>query len=222
MRRRPEEFEPLSEVVERLELAGFSTEGAHRAIRDILRDRRYQKIVSWADTATGAITYQMVSLVGAPSVDEINWKTSSFNNQLLDSRERRLDKIGVRIADLRWYLKGGELSPDPVGPVRASPSTLELKDVHETSAQTVAGERAAIKALATHLGSHPDITRADAKRWLLKQEFAVNPRGFQFRVWPEARRLAGLPPIAPPGPRRNRHVARNDCRSFQRRKLLSI
>jgi hypothetical protein len=132
-------------------------------------------------------------------VDEINWKTSSFNNQLLDSRERRLDKIGVLIADLRWYLKGEELSPDPVGPARASPSTLEPKDVHERSAPTVAGERAAIKALAAYLKSQPDIARADAKRWLLKQGFTANPRGFQFRVWPEARKLAGLLPMAPPG-----------------------
>ena len=93
----------------------------------------------------------------------------------------------------------GELSADPGIPVRASPSTFEPKEVHEGSAQTAAGETAAIKALASHLKSHPDITRADAKNWLLKQAFAINPRGFQFRVWPEARRQAGLPPIAPPG-----------------------
>jgi hypothetical protein len=200
MRRLPQEFESLSEVVERLEFAGFSTERAYRAVRDILRDRRYLKRLSWADTDTGAITDQFVRVVGVASVDEVNWETSSFKNQLPDGRGKRLDKIGVLLADLRWYLEGGaKLFADREGPVRTSPSIVEPKDVHERSARRLAGERAAIKALASHLKSHPDITRAGATKWLVQQAFAVNPRGFQFRVWPEARRLAGLPPIAPPG-----------------------
>ena len=199
MRRLPEEFESLSEVVERLELAGFSTDRAHRAVRDILRDRRYLKRLSWVDKATGAITHQLVHVVGAPSVDEINWNTSSFKNQSPDSRGRRLAKIEILIADLKWYLKGGELSADPGEPVRASPSTLEPKEVHEGSAQTAAGETAAIKALASHLKSHRDIRRADAKDWLVQQRFALTGRGFQNRVWPEARKLAELQPNAPPG-----------------------
>ena len=196
--RRPGEFESLSDVVERFEEEGFSTDKAHRAIRDILRDRRYMKRLSWADTATGAVTdYQLVRVVGAPSVDDISWNTSSFKNPWLDGR--RLEKIEVLIADLRWYSKGGELSGAPRGPTRAPPSASEPKDVHEGSAQRVAGERAAIKALASHLKNHTDITRADARKWLVQQGFAVNPRGFQFRVWPEGRTLAGLLPIAPPG-----------------------
>jgi hypothetical protein len=195
MGRLPQEFESLSEVVERLELAGFSTDRAHRAVRDILRDRCYLKMLFWADT--GAITHQLVRVVEAPSVDEIDWETSSFKSQLLDSPGRRLLKIGILLADLMWYLKGGELSADPVGSVRAS--TLDPKDVHEGSAQTVAAEKAAIKALASHLKSRRDITRADATNWLRQQAFAISHRGFQFRVWPEARKLAGLDAIARPG-----------------------
>ena len=196
--RRPGEFKSLSDVVERFEEEGFSIDKAHRAIRDILRDRRYMKRLSWADTVTGAVTdYQLVRVVGAPSVDDISWNTSSFKNPWLDGR--RLEKIEVLIADLRWYSKGGELSGAPRGPMRAPPSASEPKDVHEWSAQRVAGERAAIKALASHLKNHTDITRADARKWLVQQGFAVNPRGFQFRVWPEGRTLAGLLPMAPPG-----------------------
>jgi hypothetical protein len=105
MGRPPQEFESLSEVVERLELAGLSTDRAHRAVRDILRDRRYLKMLFWADS--GAITHQLVRVVEAPSVDEIDWETSSFKSQLLDSPGRRLLKIGILLADLMWYLKGG-------------------------------------------------------------------------------------------------------------------
>jgi hypothetical protein len=199
MPRFPQEFESLVEVVERLRLAGLSTDRAHREVRDILRDRRYRKRLSWVDPATGAIDYELVRVVAAPSLDEIDWETSSLKNQVPDSRGRRLVKIEVLIADLKWYLKGGEFSAGPGGPGRASPSTTEPQDVHEGSPQRLAGERAAIKALASYLKSHPNITRADATNWLVQERFAVKPRGFQFRVWPEARKLAGLPPIAPAG-----------------------
>jgi hypothetical protein len=194
--RLPQEFESLSEVLERLELAGFSTDGAQRAVRDILRDRRYLKRLSWADTTTGAIVGdELTRVVAAPSLDEVNWETSSF--QLPDSRGRRLAKIEVLIADVKWYLNRAELSADVGRSVRASPPISP--DVREGPAQKLAGESGAIKALASHLKDHKDMTRVDAKNWLVQQRFAVTGDGFQFRVWPEARKLAGLQPVAPPG-----------------------
>jgi hypothetical protein len=200
MRRLPEEFESLSEVVERLELAGFSTDGAQRAVRDILRDRRYLKGLSWADTTTGVIvSFEHARVIAAPSLDEIDWETSCFRNQLLDSRGRRLAKIEVLIADVKWYLDQRELSADVAGSARGSLSTQKL-----------AGESAAIKALGSHLKDHREMTRANAKQWLSEQRFAVTNDGFQNRVWPEARKLAGLPPIAPPG--RKKKSSRNPKR----------
>jgi hypothetical protein len=130
-------------------------------------------------------------------MDEINWETSSFKNQLPDSRSRRLAKIEVLIADVKWYLNRAEFSADAGRSVTASPSISP--EVREGPAQKLAGESGAIKALASHLKDHPDMKRVDAKNWLVQQRFAVNPRGFQTRVWPEARRLAGLAPVAPPG-----------------------
>jgi hypothetical protein len=191
MRRLPQEFESLSEVVERLELAGLSTDRARRAVRDMLRDRRYRKRLCWVDAATGAfIGDQIVPVVGASSLDEIDWETSSLKNQLPDSRGRRLGKIEVLIADVKWYLHPTELLAG-VGPTPSS--------VHGGLAQKLAGERAAIEALASHLKNHPDITRAAAQTWLVQQRFAVTDRGFQYRVWPEARKLAGLRAMAPRG-----------------------
>jgi hypothetical protein len=194
--RLPQEFESLSEVVERLELAGFLTDGAQRAVRDILRDRRYLKRLSWADTTTGAIVgYELTRVVAAPSLDEINWETSSF--QLPDNRGRRLAKIEVLIADVKWYLNRVELSPDVGRSVRASPPISP--NVREGAAEKLAGESGAIKALASHLKDHRDMTRVEAKKWLVQQRFALTAHGFQSRVWPEARKLAKLQPIAPPG-----------------------
>jgi hypothetical protein len=106
-----------------------------------------------------------------------------------------------QVADLevQTHLTEGELSAGPVGPVSASTSPLNPNDVDSGPAHRGAGERAAIKALAGHLKSHRDLTRAEATNWLATQKFAVSGRGFQSRVWPEARRQAGLTSIAPPG-----------------------
>ena len=194
MTRLPHEFESLSEVVRRLEIVGLSTYTARRAVRDMLRDRRYLKRLSWVDAATGAfIGDQLVRVVSAPSLDEIDWETSVFRNQLPDNRGRRLGRIEVLIADVKWYLNRPELSAD-VGAVGATPS-----NVRGGPAEKLAGESAAIKALASHIKDHLDITRAAAQKWLVKQGFAVTGRGFQQRVWPEARDLAGLEAIAPRG-----------------------
>jgi hypothetical protein len=60
-------------------------------------------------------------------------------------------------------------------------------------------EAAATQALAIQLKRKPDTKRDDAKVWCVGQGFALSGRGFQFRVWPDARKLAGLSQIAPSG-----------------------
>jgi hypothetical protein len=69
----------------------------------------------------------------------------------------------------------------------------------DAAVSTVAGETAAIKALALELRKNPELKRADAAAWCGKAGFKLTDRGFLDRVWPKARIQAELPEKAPPG-----------------------
>jgi hypothetical protein len=67
--------------------------------------------------------------------------------------------------------------------------------------KTALDETSAIEALASHLKSNPELTRAQAEQCCKAFGYAVSDRGFQNRVWPKARVQAGLPEKALPGRR---------------------
>jgi hypothetical protein len=91
------------------------------------------------------------------------------------------------------------------------PVTLELWTAHvievlcggareissENEKPTVKTE--AINVLASLLRENPKLKRAEAFSWCKRQGFKLSGRGFQNRVWPDARKKAGLDPKAPAG-----------------------
>jgi hypothetical protein len=66
-------------------------------------------------------------------------------------------------------------------------------------AASAKSEGIAIKQLPSLLKENPEMTRANAHLRLRDEGFEVRPRGFQDRVWPEAREQAGLPRFARAG-----------------------
>ncbi len=125
-----------------------------------------------------------------------------------------------RLERLRLRSQGGRLSPLPPAMPDSDSAIVVVADVHATAgvvrsteeegkerAPTVGQETAAIKALAVHLNNIPkkrraDVKRAEAEAWCREQGFAFSRRRFQSRIWPQARELADLPPLAESGRKR--------------------
>jgi hypothetical protein len=71
---------------------------------------------------------------------------------------------------------------------------------------TAKAESDAIKHLASKLKENPNLTKADAEAEC--KQFEITQRGFRERVWPNARKNAGLPTKAPAGRKRQKKSAR--------------
>jgi len=100
-------------------------------------------------------------------------------------KKRPLDLIELSIGDVTKILCGGEGADD---------------NATKISESTAGDKSRAIKALAGHLKTNSELKRAEAEAWCKENDFHLSQRGFQSRVWAEARGQAGLPAKAPLGP----------------------
>ncbi len=94
---------------------------------------------------------------------------------------------------------------DWVNGVAIGPNDAVYYSLHGSRASTVVAiarnEKMAVEALAKKLRSEPDLRRADAVAFC-QSVAPVTPRGFQDRIWPQARERAGLSARANSGRKR--------------------
>jgi hypothetical protein len=113
-----------------------------------------------------------------------NGRNIGMNVRELAELDRRIKKL-----DCEWSL---------VCQLRQSTSSKPVPFA------TAGQETAAIELLSAHLKSNPDLTRKEAADWCTEKGFATSARGFQSRIWPGARREAGLDAKARAGRKRKR------------------
>jgi len=83
-----------------------------------------------------------------------------------------------------------------------SPPRFQPQKSQRVLAATAGDETNAIRALASHLRSNRDLQKGEALSWCRIAGFNLTSHGFQNRVWPRARELAGLEAKARAGRKR--------------------
>jgi hypothetical protein len=198
------DWEALADVLQRVKSTGLTEDEARRDVCLALSDQKIRVQVRIADTEAGMRGETRSAGIVVPrdlAPDDFDWVLSRPLKPWLigpasvaehyfsvsGTESRRIALIKLFRADVTNVLCGGE---------RAN-NNFEKKPT-----TTAAQESAAIKALASHLKTNPDLKRATALTWCKENGFAVTGRGFQARVWPQARKDADLDPIAAPGRKR--------------------
>jgi hypothetical protein len=198
------DWEALADVLQRVKSTGLTEDEARRDICFALSDQKIRVQVRIADTEAGMRGETRSAGIVAPrdlAPDDFDWVLSHPLKPWLigpasvvehyfsasGTESRRIALIKLFRADVTNVLCGGE------------PANYNLEKKPTT---TAAQETAAIKALASHLKANPDLKRAAALTWCKENGFALAGRGFQGRVWPQARKDAGLDLRAAPGRKR--------------------
>jgi hypothetical protein len=197
------DWETLADALQRVKSTGLTEDKAKRDVCLALSDQKIRVQIRIADTAAGMPGETRSAGVVIPrdlTPDDFDWVLSrplkpwsigpasvaEHYFWVSGTESRRIALIKLFRADVTKILCGG---------ARAN-NNFEKKPT------TAAQESAAIKALASHLKTNRDLKRADALSWCQENGFSITGRGFQARVWPQARNEAGLEPIAAAGRKR--------------------
>jgi hypothetical protein len=97
-------------------------------------------------------------------------------------------------------ISSGRRHADPFGSLIEGEAEGAADDRARMAPATAGYETKAIKALASHLNAHTNLTRAAAAEWCRNSGYKLGKRAFE-RVWPQARENAGLGRIGSPGRR---------------------
>ena len=200
------DWEPLADALKRVMATGSSEDEAKTDLCRAMTDRKIGVRVRIAASDRG-MRGQVFSRgnVGVPphlGPGDLDWVQSrplkrwsigpmpgQHYSWIGGWKDRPIDFIELSTADV------AEIFPNARGATKASATTAK--------------ETAAIKALASHLESNPDMKRADAADWCRERGHQLGKRPFA-RVWQAARSRAGLEPIAPAGrkPKSSRRLSR--------------
>jgi len=131
-----------------------------------------------------------IGATGIPTVGAPRTLISAYHWRDLDLYEEK-DRIVVRTN------RGLGTGYDDLA-VASNVVQMQWRAVSNRIKATVRGETAAISALVVKLKADKNLRRDEAKAYC-KSAHSVSSRGFQSRVWPQARASAGLPKIAPAG-----------------------
>ena len=191
------DWEPIADALKRVMATSVSEDEAKTDLCRAVADRKIDVQVTIA--ATGQV--YLDGNVGVPrhlKPSDLDWVHSRpFAQWPIGPRpgqhytwnwsNRPIDLVELSTSDVLRILCGG-LNSD-----------ADKKGARRTTVSFADQETKATRALASHLRENPNLKREEAAAWCKKQGFTLSDRGFQYRVWPDAREQAGLLRTAPPG-----------------------
>ena len=189
------DWEPIAHALKRVMAIGMSEDEAKTDLCRAMADRKIDVRVTIA--ATGQVFWD--GNVGVPphlKPSDLNWVHSRpfaqwpigprpGEHYTWNWRDRPIDLIELSTSDVSRILCGG-LGND-----------TDKKGERRTT--TVGQQTKASNALALYLKENPNLKREEAAAWCENQGFTISGRGFQNKVWPDAREKAGFSRKAPSG-----------------------
>jgi hypothetical protein len=134
----------------------------------------------------------------------LNDEIAIFARPAADAPFKRLPADVLPILKIVDWEKGVAVGPDGTYWWSIHIQILVDQKTEPMTAATARDESAAIKALGAHLKKNNKLTRAEAITWCVDNKFTPSGRGFQSRVWPQARVIANLSAKAPSGRKSSR------------------